>query len=215
MWRILLCATIKCKDNRKVTCLAISSISRQSESHLWYVYLLVVSMFIPYIHAFRVWKDEDKVWIGKHVEGSSRSLILSYSPGLCREGLRKTTKPLSHDSRSPGRDLNPGPLEYEAGLLAARPYNSRIGFWLSKPWRVMKKRAHYSKTEGKKLGVGNCFLSGGHMGLFWSNNWLESYPSCSSNLVNYLFLYCTDWVYFVYYPKNEIMLVWTLENIIQ
>jgi hypothetical protein len=33
------------------------------------------------------------------------------------EGLRITTKNLSHDSRSPGRDINPGPPEYEAGVL--------------------------------------------------------------------------------------------------
>jgi hypothetical protein len=37
-------------------------------------------------------------------------------PSIFLEGLRKTTKNLSHDSRSPGRDLNTGPPEYEAGL---------------------------------------------------------------------------------------------------
>jgi hypothetical protein len=41
--------------------------------------------------------------------------------GICLEGLRKTTKNLSQDSRSPGRDLNPGPPEYEAGVLTTRP----------------------------------------------------------------------------------------------
>jgi hypothetical protein len=35
-------------------------------------------------------------------------------------GLRKNTKNLSQDSRSPGRDLNPGFPEYEAGVLATR-----------------------------------------------------------------------------------------------
>jgi hypothetical protein len=29
------------------------------------------------------------------------------------EGLRKPKKKLSQDSQSPGRDLNPGPPEYE------------------------------------------------------------------------------------------------------
>jgi hypothetical protein len=38
---------------------------------------------------------------------------LRYYPGICLEGLRKTTKNLSQDNRSPGRDLNPGPPEYE------------------------------------------------------------------------------------------------------
>jgi hypothetical protein len=34
---------------------------------------------------------------------------LSYYPGICLEALGKTTKNLSQDSWSPGRDLNPGP----------------------------------------------------------------------------------------------------------
>jgi hypothetical protein len=38
---------------------------------------------------------------------------LRYYPGICL-GLRKTTKNLSQDSRTPGRDLNPGPPKYEA-----------------------------------------------------------------------------------------------------
>jgi hypothetical protein len=33
------------------------------------------------------------------------------------KGLRKITKKPSQDSRSPGRDLNPSPLEYEAKML--------------------------------------------------------------------------------------------------
>jgi hypothetical protein len=41
-------------------------------------------------------------------------------PGICLEGPRKTTKNLSHDSRSPGRDLNRRPSEYE-GVLTSRP----------------------------------------------------------------------------------------------
>jgi hypothetical protein len=42
---------------------------------------------------------------------------LRYYPNICLEGLRKTTKIPSQDSRFPGRDLNPGPPEYEAGVL--------------------------------------------------------------------------------------------------
>jgi hypothetical protein len=38
-----------------------------------------------------------------------------YYPGIYLEGLEKTTKNLDRDSRSPGRDLNPGPARYEAG----------------------------------------------------------------------------------------------------
>jgi hypothetical protein len=52
-----------------------------------------------------------------------------YYLGICLEGLRKTTKNLSQVSRSPGRDLNPGPPEYEAGVLTTRPRRSvpRVG----------------------------------------------------------------------------------------
>jgi hypothetical protein len=37
-------------------------------------------------------------------------------PGICPEELRKT----SQDSLSPGRELNPGPLEHEAILFFFR-----------------------------------------------------------------------------------------------
>jgi hypothetical protein len=50
--------------------------------------------------------------------GSGRGLILRYYPGIVVESLRKITKNLSQDSRSPGRDLNPGPPEYESEVLA-------------------------------------------------------------------------------------------------
>jgi hypothetical protein len=49
---------------------------------------------------------------------------LRYYPGTRLEGVRKTTKSLSQDSRSPGRDLNPGPAEYEARVLTTRPRRS-------------------------------------------------------------------------------------------
>jgi hypothetical protein len=44
-----------------------------------------------------------------------------YYPGICLGSLRKTTKTLSHNSRSPGWYLNPGPPEYEARVLTTRP----------------------------------------------------------------------------------------------
>jgi hypothetical protein len=42
----------------------------------------------------------------------------------CNEILRKSTKILSQDSMSTGRDLNPGPLKYEARALTGRPQHS-------------------------------------------------------------------------------------------
>jgi hypothetical protein len=45
--------------------------------------------------------------------GSKRSWPNSqYYAGICLEGLRKTSKNLSQDSRSPGLYLNQGPPEY-------------------------------------------------------------------------------------------------------
>jgi hypothetical protein len=42
-------------------------------------------------------------------------LNFKYYPGICLEGLRRTTKNLSHDSRYSGQDLNSRPPEYEVG----------------------------------------------------------------------------------------------------
>jgi hypothetical protein len=49
---------------------------------------------------------------------------LPYFLGICLEGLRKSTKNLSHDSRSPAIGLNPGPPEHEAGMLIIKPGRS-------------------------------------------------------------------------------------------
>jgi hypothetical protein len=56
------------------------------------------------------------------VEGSGLCLI----QGICLEVLRKTTKTLSQNSRSPGRDLNAGPPEYKAEMLTTRIRHSAI-----------------------------------------------------------------------------------------
>jgi hypothetical protein len=45
-----------------------------------------------------------------------------YQLSIRLEGLRKTTKNLSKDSRVSSRNLNPGPIEYEAE--ATRPQRS-------------------------------------------------------------------------------------------
>jgi hypothetical protein len=38
-------------------------------------------------------------------------------PGICLEGMMKTAKDLNHNSRSPCRDLNPGPPELKNVVL--------------------------------------------------------------------------------------------------
>jgi hypothetical protein len=53
--------------------------------------------------------------MGKDVE-SCRGPNLNCYLGICLERLRKITKNVSQDSRSPGLGSNPGPPEYEAGV---------------------------------------------------------------------------------------------------
>jgi hypothetical protein len=60
---------------------------------------------------------------GNNLEGSGRGLILRNYPGIRLEGLRQITI-TCQDCRSLGRDLNPGPPKYEAGVLATRPRRS-------------------------------------------------------------------------------------------
>jgi hypothetical protein len=59
---------------------------------------------------------------------------LSCYPRICLEGLRKTAKNLSQDSRSPGRDLNTVPPKCE-GVLSTQPQcsvsNSGFKVWLA------------------------------------------------------------------------------------
>jgi hypothetical protein len=55
------------------------------------------------------------------MEGSRPGLILRYYSRICPEDLRRTMKNLGQTSQSQGRDLNPGPPEYEAGVLNTQP----------------------------------------------------------------------------------------------
>jgi hypothetical protein len=49
-------------------------------------------------------------------------------PGIYLEELRKVTKNLSQDSRSQGRDLNPGPLQYEADGFQICRTDASVGY---------------------------------------------------------------------------------------
>jgi hypothetical protein len=60
-------------------------------------------------------------------------------------GLRKTTKDLSQDSRSPDRDLNPGHSEHEAGVLTTQPRLSIN--------RITQVYAMSSVTRGQRLSA--------------------------------------------------------------
>jgi hypothetical protein len=62
-------------------------------------------------------------------------------PGNRVEGTTKTTKNLSQDSRSPARDLNPGPPEYEARVSPTRPRRSVYFSGLSPSCRSAPRKA--------------------------------------------------------------------------
>jgi hypothetical protein len=47
---------------------------------------------------------------------------LRYYPSIFREGLNKTTKNISQDGRYLGQGLDPGPPEYEAGVLTTTKF---------------------------------------------------------------------------------------------
>jgi hypothetical protein len=67
-------------------------------------------------------RDADELeWIWKE---AAVAYVLSSYPRIRLEGLRKTMKNLSQDSRSRGRDLNTGLPEYEAGVLTTRTQRS-------------------------------------------------------------------------------------------
>jgi hypothetical protein len=89
-------------------------------------------LYILFNHAFSVtqrfpfelkdYRSMELEWngTGKDVVWSGSGLIYGKKHGICLEGLMKTTKIFSQDSRSWDRDLKPEPPEYEAGLLTIR-----------------------------------------------------------------------------------------------
>jgi hypothetical protein len=67
--------------------------------------------------------------LNNELERTWRAVIcVMYYTSICLNGLKKATKNLSQDSRSPDRDLNPEPVEYkvEVGLLLTRLRGSKI-----------------------------------------------------------------------------------------
>jgi hypothetical protein len=75
-----------------------------------------------------------------------------YYIGIGMKGLRKTTKNLSQDSRSPGRDLNPGHPEYEAGLSTTRKRCSVLGCCgLLQKWKTKKSEKGEKKDENHRM----------------------------------------------------------------
>jgi hypothetical protein len=63
-------------------------------------------------------------WFVKDLEVGGRGLSFKLLSSIRLEERKENTKILSQDNRSPGRDLNPVPPEYEAGVLTTRPRRS-------------------------------------------------------------------------------------------
>jgi hypothetical protein len=96
--------------------------------HLYSVTFVVA--FVGYLTTLSVaqtiqrWR-KDNEWMMNWKEcGRKRSWPnFRHYRGICLDKLRKTTNKCQ-DNRSPRRDLNRGPLKYEAGLLTTRPRRS-------------------------------------------------------------------------------------------
>jgi hypothetical protein len=88
--------------------------------------MLLGSLYNDAFSVTRLYRDDVRIselwWIGRDLVGSGCGLILKYYPGFRLDGLRKTTKKFSRDSRGP--ESNPGPPEYEVGVLTTQPWGS-------------------------------------------------------------------------------------------
>jgi hypothetical protein len=65
-------------------------------------------------------------FVNYDLEGMSKEVVVAWFEvlGICLERLRKTTKNVIRDSRSPGPDSNPGHLEYATGGIMTVPRRS-------------------------------------------------------------------------------------------
>jgi hypothetical protein len=105
-----------------LNCLAILTFS---------IYFIICGLFIG---AFSVthtkysveWKDDTWMMNRKGCGRKQSWPNISYYPGICLEGLMKSTEQFSQDGRSPGRHLNPAPPEYKVEVLTTRSRRSII-----------------------------------------------------------------------------------------
>jgi hypothetical protein len=85
-------------------------------------FIVAVSLFFDAFSVTRLYSVNDRVISklrsnGKDLAGSGRGLILRYYPGICLEGLRRTTKDLNQDSRSPGPRFEPGTSRIRSSVI--------------------------------------------------------------------------------------------------
>jgi hypothetical protein len=71
------------------------------------------------------------------------------------EELKKTTKTFDQDNRPQGRDLNPGPPKYEAGVL---PFDSTTTLGSSIRDICVNNGIRVMSTVGLRIGTGRELL---------------------------------------------------------
>jgi hypothetical protein len=119
-WKITLCWHRTCMQFQNHNVIVTGSV----DAILFLAVYFTTRLFLMYLRRFFSNSDYTvsnerlicERWIGKDLEGNGRGIIL---------GLGTNTKIFSLDSRSPGRDLNPGPPEYKA-----RPRHSVCRCWM-------------------------------------------------------------------------------------
>jgi hypothetical protein len=79
-----------------------------------------------------------------------KKAVVAYFKVLCRHLFEGTegNENFCQYNRSPGWDLNPGPPEYEAGMLTSRPGRSVAGkSQIHTHTHTNKKKKHITNTE--------------------------------------------------------------------
>jgi hypothetical protein len=106
--------------------------------------------------------------------------FLKYCASIFLEDLRETTQHFSQYSRFPGRHLNPGPPEYEAGVLTTRPRRS-----VSLPWdantRSVRQKFH---VFYEILRFSSLLTRARH----WSISWIPRYINPGHNTTPYFLI---------------------------
>jgi hypothetical protein len=97
------------------------------QNHINNQYFFITSFiyaYLPTISVVQPVKRQMIELINIHFKGYGRKRSWSYEryyPSICMEGPIKHKRNLSQDNWSLDQDLNPGPLEYEVGLITNQP----------------------------------------------------------------------------------------------
>jgi NADPH-dependent 7-cyano-7-deazaguanine reductase QueF len=97
----------------------------------------------------------------------------------------------NQDSRSPGRDFNPGPPEYETGVLTTRPRRSATNIILDRQLKSSCPRCYYPDfLDHIMQQFGQC-----SRGICSSYiNSLKSYRQCNSYFASTSVVFACDWL---------------------